>query len=138
MNYCTLLGVKRKIKEDLYDETTLDAKITETDDPDVVAWINSVTRRSSDFTTAELTSTAKDVRLSAECYCAYRIMSEMLEGVGYDVRALADVRYKEAKEYITMYCHSIGIVPAFDLVIADGCVVDYAYAVSTDANSITG
>lgn len=133
---CTLLGVKRKLKTDLYSDD-LDARITETD-LDVVAWINAVTRRSSDFTTAELTSTAKDVRLSAECYCAYRIMSEMLEGVGYDVHALADVRYKEAKEYITLYCHGIGIKPAFDMTIVDGCVVDYAYAVSTDANSITG
>lgn len=133
---CTLLGVKRKLKTDLYSDD-LDARITETD-PDVIAWINAVTRRSTDFTESELTTTAESVRLSAECYCAYRIMSEMLEGVGYDVRALADVRYKEAKGYIAMYCNGIGIVPAFDMVIADGCVVDYAYSVGTDANCITG
>lgn len=134
MSYCTILGTKRKLREDYYSDD-LDARIVESD-PDVVAWINAVTRRSSDFTEAELTSTAESVRLAAECYCAYRLMSEMLEGVGYDVRALADIRLKEARDIIKMYCHSIGIVPAFDLVISDGCVVDYAYAVATDANSI--
>ena len=134
--YCTISGTRRKLKDDMYDETTTDSKISATDD-DVISWINIVTQRTTDFTETELTTTAKGARLASDCYCAYRIMSEMLEGVGYDVRSLAKIRYEEAKEAISMWCLVNGITPAFDLVPADGGVVspevvEYAYAVGSD------
>lgn len=134
--YSTIQGTRRKLKDDMYDEITVDSVITATDD-DVIAWINAVTQRTTDFTETELTTTAKGVRLASDCYCAYRIMSEMLEGVGYDVRSLAKVRYEEAKEAISMWCLVNGITPAFDIVPADGGVVsaevvEYAYAVGSD------
>ncbi len=135
MTYSTIAGVKRKLRENLYDEDTIDAIITATD-TDVVAFVNSALRRTTDFTEVELTTTAEDIRLASDCYCAYRVMSETLEGVSYDDRALADIRLKESREILTMYCANIGIIPAFDLVVADSCVVDYAYAVATDDSAI--
>ena len=135
MTYSTLSGTRRKLKDSLYDEDTIDTVITATD-IDVVAFVNSVLRRTTEFTEAELTTTAESVRLASDCYCAYRIMSENLEGMSYDSRAVADVRLKEAKEILRMYCLNIGIIPAFDLEIASSCVVDYAFAVGTDDECI--
>ena len=124
----------------MYDETTIESKISATD-PDVIAWINSVTQNTTDFTEPELTTTHRDVRLASDCYCAYRIMSEELEGVGYNTQSLAKIRYEEARSIISMWCASNGITPAFDIVPADGGVVgreviDYAYAVGSSENCI--
>lgn len=134
--YSTYHGVLRKLKEDMYDESTIESKVYSTD-PDVVAWINSVTQNTTDFTEIQLTTTHRDVRLASDCYGAYRIMSEMLEGVGYDTQSLAKVRYEEARQIISMWCANNGIIPAFDIVPPDGGivgkeVVEYAYAVGSN------
>lgn len=136
--YSLIDETRLDILVDLYDETTIDAKIVETDEKKVIRWINIATRRSTDFTEAELEGTASAIRLASCKYNAYSIMSTTLEGHDVETDSLAKVRLAEAKELVQMYCNGIGIVPAFDMTIADGCVVDYAYAVSTDANSITG
>ncbi len=138
--YINIAGVLRKLKEDMYPSDEISSIIVATS-PDVIAWINSVTQNTTDFTETELTTTHRDVRLASDCYCAYRIMSEELEGVGYDTQSLAKIRYEEARSIISMWCASNGIIPAFDIVPADGGVIgreviDYAYAVASDSECI--
>jgi len=137
MTYSTIAGTKRKIQQDLYSDATIDAIITATD-VDVVPIINAaLDGRTTDFTELELTTTAKDVRVASDCYCAYRVMSEHLEGMGYDVRALADVRFKETWEILRVYCRNNGITPSFDPdPNAFGDNVEFAYAVGNDTTCI--
>lgn len=138
MTYHTDAGVKRKIAEDLYDETALDERIEDTG-VDVVAWINSAVNRSVDFTEDELTGDDSIIRLASDCYCAFRIMSEMLEGHNMDNESLATVRFNEAKEYIRMWCAQAGTVPTFDDDSASDSSVstqvgaEFANAIGTDS-----
>lgn len=137
MTYHTDTGVKRKITENLYDETALDDRIEDTG-TDVVAWVNSAVNRTVDFTEEELTGDDSIIRLASDCYCAFRIMSEMLEGHNMDNESLATVRYNEAKTYIRMWCANEGIVPAFDDDSASDTSVStevgasFAYNIGTD------
>lgn len=114
--YCTIEGVKRKLQDDLYDETEIDDTIEATD-PDVIAWINTSTRQASGFTEMELTTTHTIIRLAADCYASCRIMSEVLEAHNMDDGkevSLAVYRCNEAKEHIRMWCAINDVIPAFD------------------------
>ena len=113
MTYATVDGVRRKITTGLYDETELDLLITDTD-IDVISWVNSAVRRTVDFTEDELTSTDDVIRLASDCYCAFRIMSEQMEGHDIKSESLARVRFNEAKEYIRMWCAVNDVIPSFD------------------------
>ncbi len=140
MAYPTLAGTRRKLKESMWDLSNIDSIITATF-ADVDPIINSVIGNTTDFTELELTTTKKDIRVASDCYCAYRIMSEELEGVDVTIRALALVRRDEAWNLLKMYCANNGIIPSFDIVPADGGVIgreviDYAYGCGTDENCI--
>ena len=141
MDYSTLLGTKRKITDTLYDETELDELIEDTD-IDVVAWVNSAVRRTVNFTDDELTGDDDVIRLASDCFCAFRIMSEQMEGTDIKVESLAKVRFNEAKEYIRMWCAVNDVIPAFDDVYipsaasADATTevgASFAYAIGSDS-----
>ena len=127
--YSTIEGVKRKLQDDLYDETEIDDIIEDTD-PDVIAWINTSTRMAVGFTELQLTTTDTIVRLASDCYAACRIMSEVLEGHNIDEESLAKYRCNEAKEHIRMWCAINGVIPAFDDI--------YIPVVDTDTSTETG
>lgn len=139
MGYSTLDGVQRKITTTLYDETELEDLITDTD-IDVISWVNSAVRITTDFTEEELTTTDDIIRLASDCYCAFRIMSEQMEGTNIDVESLAQVRFNEAKEYIRMWCAVHDVIPAFDDIYiaspdnfsATEVHTEYGYAIGTD------
>ena len=139
MSYSTIDGVTRKITQTLYDETELEELISETD-TDVISWVNSAVRTTVDFTEEELTTTADVIRLASDCFCAFRIMSEQMEGTNIDVESLAKVRFDEAKEYIRMWCAVHDVIPAFDdIYIASAANfsdtevhTEYGYAIGTD------
>lgn len=141
MGYSTIEGVTRKITQSLYDETELDDLITNTD-IDVIAWVNSAVRITVDFTEDELTTTDDVIRLASDCFCAFRIMSEQMEGTDIDTESLATVRFNEAKEYIRMWCAVNGVIPSFDdIYIPSAAAADattevgasFAYAIGEDS-----
>lgn len=139
MSYSTIAGVSRKITDSLYDATELEELITDTD-IDVIAWVNSAVRTTTDFTEDELTTTDDVIRLASDCFCAFRIMSEQMEGTNIDVESLAQVRLDEAKEYIRMWCAVHDVIPAFDdIYIASAANfsstevhTEYGYAIGSD------
>lgn len=144
MTYHTYDGVVRKITESLYDETEIEELVEDTTQ-DVIAWVNSAVRRTTDFTEDELTTTDDVIRLASDCYCAYRIMSEQLEGTDIEVKSLAIVRFEEAKEYIRMWCAVNDVIPSFDDIFIPSAASagsttevgeQFAYAIGTDAETI--
>lgn len=141
MSYSTIDGVTRKITQTLYDETELDDLIADTD-IDVISWVNSAVRRTIDFTEDELTTTDDVIRLASDCYCAFRIMSEQMEGTNIEVESLAKVRFNEAKEYIRMWCAVNDVIPSFDDIYIPSAVsadattevgTSFAYAIGSDS-----
>lgn len=140
MDYATVLGTKRKITDTLYDETALDELIEDTD-IDVVSWVNSAVRRTVNFTEDNLIGDDDVIRLASDCFCAFRIMSEQMEGTNIETKSLALVRLEEAKEYIRMWCAVNGVIPSFDdifIPVADADATtevgaSFAYAVGTDS-----
>jgi len=88
MTYATIEGTKRKLEDSLWDEATINEKIEDTFS-DTVAWVNSALRRTVDFTEEELTTTDDVIRLASDCYCAFRVMSEVLEGQHIETKSLA-------------------------------------------------
>lgn len=136
--YSTLDGTKRKLTDELWDETEIDDRIEATD-PDVISWINSAVNRSVDFTEDELIGTESVIRLAADCYNACRIMSEQLEGHNIDQQSLAVFRCNEARDLIRQWCAQNGIVATFDDVSAADSGVStevgasFAYAIGEDS-----
>jgi len=133
--YSTIAGTRADILIDLYDESTIDAKITETDALRVIPWIDGAVGRS--FTEDDLVGADNLIRKASCAYNAYSIMSSTLEGRSVEEESLAIIRLKEAKEDVTMWCNANGITPTF---AADAGVstrnADYAYAVGSDTACI--
>jgi hypothetical protein len=139
--YSTVEGVMRKLQQDLYDEVEIEPRIEDTDS-DTVAWINSALRRTIDFSELELTTTEDVIRLAADCYCAFRVMSEVLEGQNIETKSLAVFRYEEAMTLVRMYAASHDIIPAFDDIYIPSAVsadattevgASFAYAIGSDS-----
>jgi len=141
MTYATIEGTKRKLEDSLWDEATINEKIEDTFS-DTVAWVNSALRRTVDFTEEELTTTDDVIRLASDCYCAFRVMSEVLEGQHIETKSLAVFRYEEAMTLIRMFAAAHDIIPTFDDVYipstasADATTTvgaSFAYAIGEDS-----
>ena len=111
--YITVSGVISKLQQDLYDETEIDDVIEDTD-AETTSWVNNAVRRSVDFTEGELTGTDSIIRLASNCYSAFRVMSEQLEGHNIKETSLAVFRYEEAQTYIRSWCAVNDVIPSFD------------------------
>ncbi len=139
--YSTIQGTRLAIKVKMYNEEILDSDITATDKEEVMRWINSAIGRTTDFSEADLEGDDSIIRLAACKYNACSLMSSSLEGHDVDKDSLARIRCKEAQDYIRMWGANHGIIPAFDIVPADGGVIgreviDYAYGCGSDENCI--
>ncbi len=139
--YSTIVGTRLAIKVKLYNDEILDSTISSTDTEEVVRWINGAVGRTTDFSDADLEGDDALIRLAACKYNACSLMSSSLEGKDVDKEALARIRCDEAMSIVRMWCANNGITPSFDVVPVDDGVVDrevveYAYAVGTDANCI--
>lgn len=135
MQYATLSGTKLELQEDLYSDVEIDATIESMDAEKTVFWINGAVQRTSDFTEEELTGDDALIRLASCKYCAYSVMSSVLEGHNIETVSLAKHRLGEAKDIIQMWCNQNGVVPAFDDDAAahSSCGVEFAYAVGSDS-----
>jgi hypothetical protein len=140
--YITVSDVMSKLQQDLYDETVIEDVITDTD-VETSAWVNTAVRRSVYFTEEELAGDDYIIRLASNCFSAFRVMSEQLEGQNIESKSLAVFRYEEAMTYIRMWCAvNGGIIPAFDDIYIPSAVsagattevgASFAYAIGQDS-----
>ena len=136
MSYHSRDGTIRKMQEGLYDDEIIDDLIEATGS-DVVAWINAVCGRTTDFSDEELLTTENHIIvLCADCYCACRILSEQLESHGIENESLARYRCGEARDYITLWCVNHGITPSFDGEVYSPVMVEFGYGVGSDTECI--
>jgi hypothetical protein len=132
--YSVIASTKRELQEDLYDDTEIDTTLADTDTSNVIPWIDGAVGQS--FTEDDLTGDDALIRLASCKYCAYSMMSSVLEGHNIESVSLALHRLAEAKELVTMWANANGIVPTFDSESYAPVGVDFAVEVGSDSETI--
>jgi hypothetical protein len=132
--YSVIASTKRELQEDLYDDTEIDTTLADTDTSNVVPWIDGAVGQS--FTEDDLIGDDALIRLASCKYCAYSMMSSVLEGHNIESISLALHRLAEAKELVTMWANGHGIIPTFSDEDYVPVGVDFAVEVGSDSETI--